>query len=322
MVIRRRLVAIALLIVACAESTPVTTGTAPTTTPQEPTTTATTSSAVGGLPVVEPLPTLADGRPATFVGVTADYEAVEVDTATGRVLRSFGQAATAAEVASAECAACVNAIDGVWRTVDGAFVYVSECCEPAGGQIHVLTAGQTIDDPHPVLAGWSVAPSPGTQAVLVVGYTITLYGPGDLPIRQVSSDDGSMGQSSAGWHPGASAVAWIDQRAGWSLIAVDPAATEPVETEVALPWAMEGEWLTDVTVDAEGRYLTLLADEAVVFTGDGTVVERFPVEPGSRLGGFDRTGRFLLSVDGESAVRWRGPDGSGVLAEGFLAASW
>jgi hypothetical protein len=116
-----------------------TTSTETTTTTAVPTTTTTTTTIVPSPSGGEPLPTLDDGRPSTWVGVTADYEAVEVDTAGGDVIRSLGQVSTAEDVETAECAACVNAIDAVWRTYDGSHILISECCEPAAGLIHVLT---------------------------------------------------------------------------------------------------------------------------------------------------------------------------------------
>ena len=40
------------------------------------------------------IPTLDDGRPATFVAVTTDYAAVEVDTVSGDVVNSIAQVST------------------------------------------------------------------------------------------------------------------------------------------------------------------------------------------------------------------------------------
>ena len=55
---------------------------------------------------------------------------------------------------------------------------------------------------------------------------------------------------------------------------------------------------------------------------DGELVATFPVETGSLWGGYDPSGRMLIYTDGEDVVRWQGLGQSGVLAEGYIHASW
>ena len=78
------------------------------------------------------------------MAVTADYEAVEVDTATGAIVHRFGQRADAASLASGDEIA-PNVVDGIWRSASGEAVLISECCEPAGGRITFLSADGTLD---------------------------------------------------------------------------------------------------------------------------------------------------------------------------------
>ena len=110
------LIALVLVVAACGGESAARETTTSTT---SPTTTVTTTPAT--TTTTEPSTTTTSAPPAqielpaTWVGVTEDYEAVEVDTATGEILRSIAQVSTAEDVATAECSACVNAVDAVWR---------------------------------------------------------------------------------------------------------------------------------------------------------------------------------------------------------------
>ena len=79
---------------------------------------------------------LDNGLPATFVAVTKGWEAVEVDTATGNIIRSFG--ATQRPDESDDEAAVTSAIQQVWRTSDQQTFILSTCCEPAAGELFAV----------------------------------------------------------------------------------------------------------------------------------------------------------------------------------------
>jgi hypothetical protein len=320
-----------------------TTGTEPATTSTSSSTTTTpVTTATEPPPALpaggEPLPVLADGRPATWVGVTTDYEAVEVDTATGELIRSLGQVATAEDVETAECAACVNAIDAVWRTFDGSHIFISECCEPAAGLIHVLT-----DDELPLLAEsgrdspwffWWATPAPDSPLVAFLGYQVLVTA---ADVAPPNGDAGAAGTwmvtenldtfpiSNAVWAPGENAIRWlegdgeavrlrtfdtsggstaipIDELAGWALAGLAGRATGELVVARAQP---------------DGVTTSLL-----VFTPEGDLVDEVPIEPGARLGGYDRTGTFLIYTADDGVARWIGGGTSGLLGEGFVHASW
>jgi hypothetical protein len=303
-----------------------------TTTPPTTTTIPTiTTTPAGPPPSEEPgLQTLDDGRPATFVAVTSDYEAVEVDTATGQVIRSLGQISTAEDVATAECAACINAIDAVWRTSDGSHHIISECCEPAAGRIHVLTAddlpllpGTTTSETH---AFWWAVPSPRSGLVAFLGYSLLVTEPGATPVHNGDLLDG-WAVSNPTWSPDGSTVRWLQSSDDGAIVLRSLDLTSQTTTEVAVP-ALHGSDLADLTTRVSGELVALHRSldgggtTALVLTVDGAVVDEFDLEDGARLGGHDPSGSFLLYVTDDGAVRWRGENDSGVLAEGYLFASW
>jgi hypothetical protein len=76
-----------------------------------------------------------------------------------------------------------------------------------------------------------------------------------------------------------------------------------------------------LTPDGDDDYDNDLA-RGIVFEPTGELVAEFDVEPGSRMGGYDPSGRFLIYVDGEGTVRWQGLGQTGSLGEGYLFASW
>ena len=304
-----------------------TTPTETTTTTAVPTTTTTTTivpSPSGG----EPLPTLDDGRPSTWVGVTADYEAVEVDTASGDVIRSLGQVSTAEDVETAECAACVNAIDAVWRTYDGSHILISECCEPAAGLIHVLT-----EDEIPLLpAGdrepwffWFATPAPDSLRVAFLGYQLLLTSIDD-PTRDVIEVLDRFPISNAVWTAGGETVQWLEDDGGSVHLRTFEVLTA-TSTSVPLG-ALDGWNLAGLARRATGELVVArpqpdgVATSVLVFTPGGELVEEIPIEAGARLGGYDRSGTFLIYTADDGAVRWMGDGDGGVLADGYVHASW
>jgi hypothetical protein len=305
-----------------------------TTTTTVPTTTTTRPASSDSLPLLE------DGRPATWLGVTADYEAVEVDTVTGEVIRSIGQVSTAEDVATAECAACVNAIDFVWRTHDGAYFFVSQCCEPAAGSIHVVPVDETPMlpddlDRFPSWHFWWATPAPDSHEVVLLGYHVLITTADVTPLTaregvdyveawvNAEADD-TFPISNAVWT--GDVIRWLEGDAGMTrLRTFDRGTLSSITVDVP---ELAGWSLAGLTVRASGELVVIrsrpdgAADEALVLNTDGTVTDSFDVSFGARLGGYDRNGRFLIYSDDDGVVHWQGEHDGGVLGEGFVHASW
>ena len=174
---RIRLLIPLLMVLAACGGVAETSTTAPAATTAPPATTSTTSSTTTSVATTTETPpastttttqnpsaTLPDGRPATFLAITDDYSAVEIDTATGETLHVFGQTGSAAEMAAAE-EMPPNVLVGAWRTTDRLRIGLSDCCEPAAGRLFYLDADQELgDDPYsttgPWNTGWTVSPAP------------------------------------------------------------------------------------------------------------------------------------------------------------------
>ena len=76
------------------------------------------------------------------------------------------------------------------------------------------------------------------------------------------------------------------------------------------------------TPDDDPEAPAVALTEGVVFSPDGELIATFPVETGSCWGGYDPSGLFLIYADGDNNVRWQGLGQTGLLAEGFVHASW
>lgn len=337
-----------LVIAACAGASTSTTVTAVTTVTTVPTTTqpevdesttsappeATTTS-ISESTVFTPV--LEDGRPATFMAVTDDYEAVEVDTATGQVIRSLGQRAGAADLASGDEIA-PNVVDGVWRTVSGETVMVSECCEPAGGHIAFLKEVDHLDRDYETEAsqGWWVVPSAHSDLVIITGYFTEVVdarqGPTATNRVTLFENDGS-GVGAIGWSLDGSAIFWLDEGAGelttWNR--ADDGFS--LDSSVPIDWVGSNQHVLGLGMQSTGNLVSFLTTfssdgqpvdtEGVVYsTASGEVLARFPVPAGSAYGGYDPSGRFLLYTTLDGQVTYQGLGREGVLGDGYLFASW
>lgn len=326
--------AFVLTVAACsAGSTPSADDTSTTT---APTTTTTSTSTTTTLPTTTTTtePPAPVALPNTWIGVTDDYEAVEVDTATGEILTSIAQVSTAEDVETAECAACVNAVDAVWRSYDGSYFYVSECCEPAAGAIRVLTPEMLPylpgDDVHPWFF-WSAAPSPNSDQVVFVGYQVVITEASVDPRAARPGADYTVVWTHTGDVFPMSNAVWDDDRILWLESSPDHVVlrTHTGDTTTAVDVPDLDAWSSAIlTRQGPGRFVVApspfaeFATEAVVIDDSGAVVDRFAIERGSLLGSYDSTGTYLIYVDGEGVVRWLGDGDSGVLAEGFIQANW
>ncbi|RZV46068.1 MAG: hypothetical protein EX267_04150 [Acidimicrobiia bacterium] len=326
--------------VATTTSIPATTTTTasssgPTTTARPTSTTVpatTTTTRLAAPDAISATPSLPDGRPRTFLAVTNDFEAVEVDTQTGDVLRSIGQAGSRADLEAAEVAAAVNVIDAAWRTVDGSILVVSECCEPAAGAIHVLTGTEPWEFDAPTIPGWAAGASPATAEVAIVGYEIQVGRPDRWRYRDVV-DPEIVGYASGSptWGRDGTRVFWIAEvptntGVRWVLAELDLSTGEISDT--VLDWVPEDARLAGLAARASGDLVTIVTTDAFTYTEGavvspvGALVERFEIGEGAVLGGYDPTGVFLIYVDGAGAVRWEGGGQAGTLADGFIFASW
>ena len=107
-------------------------------------------------------------------------------------------------------------------------------------------------------------------------------------------------------------------------------ATRPIAGPL-VEFVGAGQWLGGLATQASGNLVSFLhtgtvdrdtATEGVVFNPSGELLGTFPVEIGSIFGSYDVSGKFLIYVDEDGAVRWQGRGQSGVLANGFVHATW
>jgi len=305
--------------------------TTPAISPATPTAPSTTTG-----PSTAPAPsdsTLDDGRPSTFLAITFDYRAVEVDTLTGEVVRVVGQTAAADDFASTD-EIYPNALDAIWRLADRSATLVSECCEPASGAIYLLESDQQITgDTRGDLtyhAGWWASPAPMGSRFALLNEMMVVSAPGRTePLYSAWLNDifGTWAVSNATWNREGDTVYWIgqDDDAGF-INGVSLEADEPDELSTPLDIVRSGVWFGGLATQANGNLVAFAHEivgpcettesRGIVFTPAGTVVAEFPVEIDSTLGGYDPSGRFLIYVDGAGAVRWPGVGQSGVLGDG------
>ena len=322
---------------AAATTTSTTVGTTSTAAPTTAAPTSTSSTTTTQAPGVPALP---DGRPATFLAITEDYLAVEIDTATGEILHSFGQTGTSAEMAAAE-EMPPNVLVGVWRTEDGSNVGLSDCCEPAAGRLFFLGAdGALGEDPYstngPWTPGWTITPAPQSNRFAVVGYALDIVDPAAPaePGVSVWIDEPDIGfpGGAAAWARDESAVFWTAQLERVTmLVTLDLSVGVPNPVSV-LEWVGVNQYLGGIGSQESGNLVgflhtrdedfAIVETEGVVFSTSGELLATFPVETDSWWGGYDPSGRFLIYVDGEDRVRWQGLGRSGILSEGFHFASW
>ncbi len=325
-------------------STPTTTSaTAPE--PDEVTTTSSTTTSTTTIPIPTSLvETLDDGRPATFLAVTTDYEAVEVGTETGEVVRSFGTRATAADL-ELEGEIAPNVVDAVWRTSNGRHILISECCEPAAGRINVLPPDGSLSDSYAESAAdaWAALPSPVGSQVVLVGYFTTVVSPSESPGDACESavfgdcwfgetfleNDGS-GIAAIGWNHDGVLVHWYDPGSA-NLLSWDSATGQLYRAP--LTWVDDDQALVGLTGQSSGNVVSFLQSygtsgeiigtEGVVYSPEtGGLLASFDVPVGSVLGGYDSSGTYLIYTTADGVVEFQGLGRVGQLGSGYFFASW
>jgi hypothetical protein len=318
---------------AAVETTTTAAGT--TAAPVSSTTTTTTTSTTEAPARVDQL---ADGRPATFLAITDDYTAVEVDTLTGEMVHIFGQTGSSAELAAA-AEMPPNVLVGVWRLRDGSVIGISDCCEPAAGNIFYVAAGDVLSDPYGSdwsMHGWTLSPSPTQNVFADLGYSLVVADP--TVASEIGPghwiDDPSLGfpMGAAAWDRDGSQLWWTTKIGEVAALAtLDLAEGAPTHVTV-LPWVMVNQDIDGIGSQAGGNLVGFVHTRnsdyqvtetmGVVFSTVGEVLANFPVETGSTWGGYDPAGKFLIYVDGNGTVRWQGGGNSGALGNGFVFASW
>ena len=271
------------------------------------------------------------------MAVTDDYEAVEVDTETGEIIRSFGQRADADALASGDEIA-PNVVDGIWRSASGDTVLISECCEPAGGHISFLTGDETLDSDYENEAsqGWWVVPSAHSDQVIITGYFTEIVdasrGPSTTDSVILFENDGS-GVGAIGWSPDGTSIYWFDESTGDLSTWKHTGGRFSFGSKVSVDWVGSDQHLFGLDTQASGSLVSFLTrfdaegepseTEGVVYSSDtGALLAMFRVPVGSSFGGYDVSGRFLIYTTRDGVVMYQGLGQVGVMGVGYLFASW
>lgn len=273
---------------------------------------------------------LDDGRPATFLAVTNDFEAVVVDTATAQVVRSLGQADDRETLDNAEAVALVAVIDGAWQTRNGDRAIISVCCEPASGLMFYMQGDETFElasPPGETSPGWVAAASPVDGTYATLGFEIRVAEEaGEIYLEDLS---GTIGQGVPTFSLDGTSVLWIASVENqYFLEVLDLGGEEPDRASYPLEWVDPDGRLAGLAADASGSYVTFQTDDAfgitlaMTLSATGELLQTSEVADGSTMGAFDDSGTYLIYTDGAGVVRWIGGGGSGDLGSGYLFATW
>lgn len=313
-----------------------------TTDPSQSTTTSTTTPTVSTTPSeIVPFPTLADGRPTTWLGVTSEYEAVEVSTATGALVHTFGQTGTRDLIGNTD-GPSPNVISAIYRLRDGSTIGLIDCCEPAGGVIHYVPAQGTLGE-NPSAAdgtdGWTLAASPTNREFARLGYALSVFDPttpaADRVLVFVDEPEFGFPSGQVAWSVDGQALYWIGIEFGGgptTLNRLDVSTNDSTPVVVGtLDFVGQDQFLGNIATQVSGNIVGFLhtegdgivtATEGVVFNPEGDLLSTFEVEAGSLLGTYDASGRYLIYVGADGIVRWIGGGESGELGAGYIHASW
>lgn len=323
---------------------PVLSSSTTSTTAVPPTTAPSTLPPENSTPEPVAIDRLDNGLPATFVAVTESWEAVEVDTSTGDIVRSIGRSQTPANAEEEEMVH--SAVQQVWRAPDRSWFVIAECCEPAAGTLYYLTEDQVLTPQNrfdlDLWFGWTASPSPFDETFAHTGYNIMVGVPGETPEVNFFVDQaGPVGFPSGviAWDRSGGGIAWLsnsfteENSSMLNHLSLDEPDTAP--TSRMLEWVGPDQWLDGLGTQESGNHVAFLhtvapdtesgeiiASEGVVFDAAGELIASFSVETGARWGGYDPSGRFLIYTDADNVVRWQGRGQAGVLGSGFIHASW
>ena len=273
------------------------------------------------------------------MAITKDFEAVVVDTRTGEILHEIGHTGTSDDFDSGQEIA-PNVLVEAWRSSDGEYYALVDCCEPAGGVIMYVRAGGSLPpDRASGTDGWTLSPSPVSGLFARIGYDLGVFDPDDFrdDHARVRIDEPELGfpTGSVAWRRDGRGLYWIGNDFGTGTIylnSLDLSEDDPRPVaEAIVTFVGSGQWLGGLATQASGNLVSFrhtgtadrdTATEGVVFNPSGELLGTFPVEIGSIFGSYDISGKFLIYVDEDGAVRWQGRGESGLLANGFVHATW
>jgi hypothetical protein len=274
------------------------------------------SSAVSGL--------RADGQPPdSWVGISSDGDLERVSTDSAELVVSFGR------LEGGE-----NRLDAAWSRPGSDLIYTAVCCEPAGGLGLQVGSDIALSARYTAFSGYAAVPSSDGRLIAVPqtrGLLVT--DPDSQDMGVLVSETASDRSTAAAWLPARRTVVWIPVSGGVSdvveVIPLDDAlqALEPRRLPIPRIWS------PSLAVGQDGKVLVVgCSDEP---TGgacrESTAIELnsvdgtssvLSIEAGSRLGGYDPTGQFLLYVDGSGAVHLRNGNQDEVVGNGYVWASW
>ena len=300
-----------------------------TTTTAAPGPTASTVDPNGGAvaPADEPVlgATTADGRPAVFYAITTDGRAVEVDTASGTVLRELAVADDPSEAGDP----LGRYLDAVWPIPGGGGdVLVAECCEPAAGLLYRLPTGASIDGAAGSgLFAWAGVHDARGERLATSGFVsqvrATDESGADVTTIDLFESDGTI-----------SFVAWLTDRDG--VVYAEPQDDRTVirrfdfdaEGNLAAAAVFPVPYVArDLTVRADGN-LVLLAtendgiDRGIVISPEGELQTAFDTAANAQVLDYDPRGLFVIELDANGRATWQGVGQSGELGEGYLWVQW
>ncbi len=279
--------------------------------------------------------------PDQFVAVTPDGRLVVVDTGTGNEIRQLA-AAGAVDGPPPEEGPGLNYIDSVALSPDGATVWFSECCEPAGGSLYrVPTDGSAA--PTRVADGYDPAvPADSRWVAAVSSYgALVVDADGGGPGRIWWNDANSGEHQEVAWSlDGTHIAVRVGVPDAGNLLVVDPATFPPNDGDTQYGntpplLVVDGDWRLP-TFRRDGRILAanrvagvwspLLVDPATGETSPAGFDYRLGVPIDQDV---DPTGEWTLLLETSDAAsatgtaRWIGPDGTGQQIDGtYFAIAW
>lgn len=282
-----------------------------------------------------------EGLPESFIGVTTEWSVVEIDTISGKVVRTLAEAPVFPdeEPEGPE----YNRISQAWWHRESQRLVIEEGPEPAAGNIFHFPAGRPYEDIRNQCSedldgvscgyGWQAALSPNGDFVFHTGYFASITENGQMaPSIEVAPTEANE-RGSFFYDPvflmDRPGVAFVEEwEQGRQLQIVELSGLGQVVERVTHELEFD---IASIAVRADGKLVLLEAKERFGFKGDraevidpdtGETLAEFSLEPGSNSLGYDPTGTYLLYIDGDGTARWQGRGESGVLAEGLIHADW
>lgn len=337
---RPLLLSCVLVVAACGggDGTAAPGATTTTTTSATSSSTSTTTDGDAWFDLLDPVPDVPAEPPPLLAAITDDGRLVVVDTTTGEELRELDSADDPRAEQPVE--GSLHVFDEVDVAPDGATVWYSACCEPAGGNTY--RAAVAGGEPERVGEGYDPTSGAGSRfvaAIEIFGATIR-DAAGDLGKRWWH--DPRMGEyQEVAWSlDGRTLVVRVGAPSPGELLVLDVAAipggaADPATAPQPDPQVLPGSAWTEPTFRRDGRLV--VAEQA----GDrwaGRVIDvatrELLLEESIDYGGqpidqdHDPSGGWLLAVVAEPGapdgqLRWFGPGGStGAVPGRYRAAAW